>query len=84
LHSTDDTDSNINDGLGKSLPDDSLKGKFTSTLKMKQQSPFFGVEDYYNSDSSASPPKKVVFPQSEAESLQKVITPAMMIGVVNP
>ena len=50
---------------------------------MKQQSPFFGVEDYYSSDSSASPPKKVVFPQSEAESSQTVIMPAMMIGAVN-
>jgi len=61
LHSTDNTDSNMNDGVGKSLPVDPLKGKATSTLKMKQLSPFFGVEDYYSSDSSASLPKKVVF-----------------------
>ena len=50
---------------------------------MKQQSPFLGVEDYYSSNSSASPSKKVVFQQSEAESSQTVIMPAMMIGAVN-
>ena len=52
-------------------------------MKMKQQSPFFGVEDHYSSDSSAPPSKKVVLPQSEAESLQTVIMLAMMIGAVN-
>jgi len=82
-HSIDDTNSNMNDGVSKSLPVDPLKGKSTSTLKMKQQSSFFEVEDYYSSDSSALPPKKVVLPQSEAESSQIVIMPAMMIGVVN-
>ena len=40
-------------------------------------------EDHYNSDSFASSPKKVVFPQSEVESSQTVIMPAIMIGVVN-
>ena len=60
-----------------------LKGKSTSKLKMKQQSPFCGVEDYYNSDSSASFPKKVVFPQFEVESSQTVIMLAMMIGAAN-
>jgi len=40
------------------------------------------VEDYYSSDSSASP-KKVVFPQSKAKSSQIVIMSAMMIGAVN-
>ena len=50
---------------------------------MQQQSPFFGVEDYYNSDSFVSPLKKVFFPQSEAKSSQTVIMPAMMIGAVN-
>jgi len=50
---------------------------------MKQQSPFFRVEDYYSNDSSASSLKKVVFPQSEVESSQIVIMPAMMIGTVN-
>ena len=83
LPSTHNTDSNINDGVGKSLSVDPLKGKATSTLKMKQQSSFFGVEDYYSSDSSASPPKKVVLSQSKAESSQTVIMPAMMIGAVN-
>jgi len=73
----------MNDGVGKSLHVDPLKGKATSTSKMKQQSPFFGMEDYYSSDSSVSPPKRVVFPQSEAESSQTVIMSAMMIGVVN-
>jgi len=79
LHSSDETDSNMNDRVGKSLLVDPLKGKSTSMLKIKQQSPFFWVEDYYSSDSSASLPKKVVFPQSEAESSQTVIMPAMMI-----
>ena len=82
LHS-DNTGSNINDGVGKSLLVDPLKEKSTSTLKMKQQSPFLEVEDYYSNDSPASPPNKVVFPQSEAELSQIVIMPAMMIGVVN-
>jgi len=50
LHSIDDTDSNMNDGVSKSLLADPLKGKSTSTLKIKQQSPFFGMEDYYSSD----------------------------------
>ena len=36
LHSTDNTDSNMNDGVGKSLLVDPLKGKNGSTLKMKQ------------------------------------------------
>ena len=71
LHSTDDTGSNMNNGVSKSLDVDPFKGKSTSTLKMKQQSSFFGVEDYYSIDSSASPPKKVILPQSEAESSQK-------------
>ena len=62
LHSTGNTDSNMNVGVGKSLPVNPLKGKATSTLKMKQQSPFFRVEDYCSSDSFASSPKKVVFP----------------------
>jgi len=62
LHSANDTDSNMNHGVGKSLFVDSLKGNTTLTLKMKQQSTFFWVEDYYNSDSSTSPPKRVVFP----------------------
>ena len=53
LPSTGNTDSNMNDGVSKSLFVDPLKGKATSTLKMKQQSPFFRVEDYYSSDSSA-------------------------------
>ena len=79
LHSTEDTDSNMNDGAGKSLLVDPLKGKSTSKLKIKQQSPFLGVEDYYSNDSSASPSNKLVFPQSEAESSQTVIMPAMMI-----
>ena len=35
LHSTNDIDSNMNDGVGKALPVDPLKGKSTSTLKMK-------------------------------------------------
>jgi len=35
LHSIDDTDSNMNDGVGKSLPINPLKRKATSTLKMK-------------------------------------------------
>jgi len=83
LHSTDGIDSNMNQGAGKSLSVDSLKGNATSTLKMKQQSPFFTIEDYYSSYSSASPPNRVVFPQSEAESSQTVIMPAMMIGAVN-
>jgi len=83
LHSTEDTDSNMNDGAGKSLLVDPLKGKSTSKLKMKQQSPFLGVEDYYSNDSSASPSNKLVFPQSEAESSQTVIMPAMMIRAVN-
>jgi len=82
LHSTNDTDSNMNDGVGKSLLVDPLKGKSTLTLKIKQQSPFLGVEDYYSSDSSTSLPNKVVFPQSEAESSQTVIMPAM-IGAMN-
>jgi len=81
LHSTDGI--NMNDGVSKSLPVDPLKGKSTSTLKMKQQSPFFGAEDYYSSDSSASPSKKVVLLQSEVESSQTVIMPAMMIRAVN-
>jgi len=81
LPSTDNTDSNMNDGVGKSLSVNPVKGKATSTLKM--QSPSFGVEDYYNSDSSASPPKEVVLPQSGAESSRTVIMPAMMIGAVN-
>ena len=63
LHSTDDTDSNMNHEVGKSLSVDPLKGNTTLTLTMQQQSPFFGVENYYNSHSSALPPKKVVFPQ---------------------
>ena len=41
------------------------------------------MEDYYSSDSSVSLPKKVVFPQSKAESSQTVIVPAMMIGAMN-
>ena len=41
------------------------------------------MEDYYSSDSSASPPKKVVFSQSEVKSSQTVIMPTMMIGAVN-
>ena len=41
------------------------------------------VEDYYNSDSSASSPKKVVFPQFEAELSQTVIMPSMTIGAMN-
>jgi len=81
LPSTNNTDSNMNDGVGKSLSVNPLNGKATSTLKM--QSPFFGVEDYYSSDSSASPPKEVVLPQSEAKSSRTVIMPAMMIGAVN-
>jgi len=60
----------MNDGVGKSLPVDPLKGKSNSTLKMKQQSPFFGVKDYHSSDSFASPTKKLAFPQSEAELSQ--------------
>ena len=84
LHSTDNTDSNMNDEVSKSLFVNPLKGKVTSILKMKQQSPFFGGgEDYYSSDSHASPPKKVVFPQFKAESSQTIIMPAMMIGAVN-
>ena len=83
LPPADNTNSNMNDGVGKSPSVDPLKGKATSTLKMKQQSPFFEVEDYYSSDSSASPPKKVVLPQSEVESSQTVGMPAMMIGAVN-
>jgi len=35
LPSTHNTDSNMNDGVGKSLSVDPLKGKATSTLKMK-------------------------------------------------
>ena len=35
LHSTDDTDSNMNDEVSKSLLVGPLKGKSTSTLKMK-------------------------------------------------
>jgi len=73
----------MNNGVGESPSVNPLKGEAVSTLKMKQQSSFFGVEDYYNSDSSASPPKKVVFPQSKAESSQTAIMPAMMIGAVN-
>jgi len=83
LHYTNDTNSNMSHGVGKSLPIDSLKGNATSTLKMKQQSTFFGVEDYHRSDSFASLPKRVVFPQSEVEWSQTAIIPAMMIGAVN-
>ena len=35
LHSTDDTDSNMNHGVGKSLSVDPLKENAASTLKMK-------------------------------------------------
>ena len=83
LHSTNDIDSNIHDGVGKILSVDPLKGKSALKLKMKQQSPFFEVEDYYSNDSSASSPKKVVFLQFEAESSQTVIMHAMMIAAVN-
>jgi len=83
FHSTDDTNSNMNDGVSKSQLGHPLKEKSTSTLKIKQQSPFLKVEDYYSSDSSASSPNKVVFPQFEAESLQTVIMPTMTIGAVN-
>jgi len=41
------------------------------------------MEDYYSSYSSVSPPKKVVFPQSEVQSSQIVIMLAMILGVVN-
>jgi len=41
------------------------------------------MEDYHSSDSSVSPLKQVVFPQSEAELSQTVIMPAMMIRAVN-
>jgi len=50
----------MHDRVGKALFVDPLKGKSTSKLKMKQQSPFFEVEDYYSSDSSALSLKKMV------------------------
>ena len=81
LPPADNTDSSMNDRVGKSLSVNPVKGKATSTVKM--QSPSFGVEDYYSSDSSASPPKEVVLPQSGVESSRTVIMPAMMIGAVN-
>jgi len=73
----------MHDGVSRTLSVDPVKGKSTPKLKMKHQYPFFEVEDYYNSDSSASPPKKMGFSQSEAESSQTLIMPAMMIGAVN-
>jgi len=36
LHFTDNINSNMNDGIDKSLSVDPLKGKVTSTLKIKQ------------------------------------------------
>ena len=82
LHSTDDTHSNVYDGVGKTLFIDPLKGK--STSKKDEAAIFiFSMEDYYSSDSSASSPKKVVFLQSEGKSSQTIIMLAMMIGAVN-
>jgi len=46
LHSTKDTNSNMHDGVSRTLSVDPFKGKCTPKLKMKQQSPFLEVEDY--------------------------------------
>ena len=67
LHSTHDTDSNMHDEVGRTLFVVPLKGKSNPKLKMKQQSPFLEVEEYYSSNSSASSSKKVVFPQSKMQ-----------------
>jgi len=83
LHSTDNVDSNGHDEVGKIPFVDPLKGKSIQEWKMKHQSPFFEVEDYYSSDFSASSPRKAALAQSEAESSPTVIMPAMMIEAVN-
>ena len=59
--------------LGNSVPE----------LKMKPQSPFFEVEDYYSSDSYPPSSRKTVFSQFETKLFHTVIMLAMMIGAVN-
>jgi len=58
LHSTDNANSNVHDRVSKIPFVDPLKRKSIQELKTKHQSLFFEVEDYYNSDSSASSQEK--------------------------
>ena len=46
LHSTDNADSNVHDGVGKVPFVDPLKGKSIQEMKTKHRSPFFEAEDY--------------------------------------
>jgi len=46
LDSTDNTDSNMHDGVGKVPFVDPLKGKSIQEMKTKHRSPFFEAEDY--------------------------------------
>jgi len=62
LRSTDNADSNMYDEVGKVPFVDPLNGKSIQEFKAKPQSPFFEVEDYYSSDSSASSPRKAALP----------------------
>jgi len=79
LHLTDNADSNVYDRPVKFCLLTLSGGK----LKTKHQSPFFKVEDFYSSDSSASSPRKAGLPQYEAQSSPIVIMHAMIIGAVN-
>ena len=80
LHSTENANSNVYDGVGKVPSIDPLKGKSIQELKL---SPFFEVEDYNNSKSSPSSTRKATLTKSEAKSSPTVIMPAMMVGAVN-
>jgi len=83
LQSHDNTNSNIHDGVSQISYVDPLKGKYVPTFKMKPQSPFFEVEDYYSKDCSALSLRTTIFSQHQAESSHTVIMPWMMIGAVN-
>ena len=83
LQSCNNTDSNMHDRVSKIPFVEFLNGKFVLKLKVKPQSPFFEVEDYYSSDSIAPSLRKTVFSQSEAESSHAVIMHAIMIKPIN-
>jgi len=83
LHLIDNAVSNMHDGIGEVPLVDPLKGKSIQEMKMKHQSPFFEVEGYYSSDSSASSPRRATIPESEAESSPTIIMPATMVGAIN-
>jgi len=46
LHSTNDADYNMREGISRTPFVDPLKGKSTPTLKTKHRPPFCDVEDY--------------------------------------